>query len=168
MYYLIPGVLIFVIGAFFTLFSRLAIKFSAHVLRRIPAKPFLAMTPATTPLGRALTVAPIMAGVLGMAALVARSDGDWLLLPAIVVLVFVSIGCSRSFATLWWPAALGASLFILGQGLALLSSLLPQFWKITLEPGSPAALGLIGGAAAMFASALWSTIVVVVTSEEDS
>jgi hypothetical protein len=97
----------FVFGHIINLLVRVvtavAVTLSMHLLRPIPTGPFLALTPATTAIGRSLTVAPILAGALGLAVLASRSYGTWLLLPAIIVLMIIGVGCSRAFMTLWWP-----------------------------------------------------------------
>jgi hypothetical protein len=161
-------VILYAIGIVIQVSSRLALTVSAHVLRFIPVEPFLAMTPATTALGRSLTVAPILAGILGFVVVVANAYGGWMLLPAIVILMLVGIGCSRTFNTLWWPVALGGSLFLLAYAIAILPGLFPGFWVTSLEPGSPAALGLMLGGGAMFAAALWSTLVLQFAASDES
>ena len=88
----------------------------AHVFGWIPAWPFLALTPARTPFGRSASVALLLAGLLGIVALLSLSSGTWLLIAAIVVAAVVTVGCGRAFATLWWPATLAGAL--LGLGLA--------------------------------------------------
>jgi hypothetical protein len=137
---------------------------SIRLLNRVPTGPFLALTPANTALGRSLTVAPMLAGVLGLVVLACHSFGTWLLLPTIIVLTLISIGCSRAFSTLWWPAVLGACLFIMAQTLATLPMLIP--WAVTIEAGSAPALGLIFGAGAMFATSLWSSVVMLMATSE--
>ena len=168
MFTVIRFVVLYVIGIVIQVSSRFALTISAQVLHVIPVEPFLAMTPATTALGRSLTVAPILAGILGLVVVMSDAYGAWLLLPTVVVLMLVGIGCSRTFNTLWWPVTLGGCLFLLAQALAILPDRFPQFWVITLEPGSPAALGLMLGAGAIFAASLWSTIVLQFAAGDDS
>jgi hypothetical protein len=137
---------------------------SIRLLNRVPTGLFLALTPANTALGRSLTVAPMLAGTLGLVVLASRSFGTWLLLPAIVLLVLISIGCSRAFSTLWWPAVLGACLFVMAETIATLPMIVPS--AVTIEAGSAPALGLIFGAAAMFATSLWSSAVMLMATSE--
>jgi hypothetical protein len=137
---------------------------SIRLLNRVPTGPFLALPPSHSALGRSLTVAPLLAGTLGLVVLASRSFGTWLLLPAIILLTLISTGCGRAFSTLWWPAALGACLFFVAQGLATLPMLIP--WAVTIEAGSAPALGLVFGAGAMFATSLWSSAVMLMATSE--
>ena len=90
---------------------------------RIPAWPFLALTPARTAFWQSVTVAILLAGLIGLSTLLSLSAGPWLLIVAYVLAAVVAIGCGRAFATLWWPAALAGALLGMVLGLAALPRL---------------------------------------------
>jgi hypothetical protein len=93
---------------------------------RLPAWPFLALTPARSPVWRSLSVALLLAGLLGLVALISLSRGTWLL----IVAAGVVIGCGRAFATMWWPGAMAGALLAMGIGLATLPKISP--WALTI------------------------------------
>jgi hypothetical protein len=91
--------------------------FGTHVVGRMPPGPFLALTPASTAIGRSLTAALLVSGSVGLAAYLSLVVGTWVLVLAMIAAAAVAVGCGRAFATFWWPAALAGSL--LGMGLVL-------------------------------------------------
>lgn len=98
---------------------------------RLPAWPFLALTPARSPVWRSMSVALLLAGLLGLVALISLSSGTWLLIVAMIVAAVVVIGCGRAFATMWWPAAIAGALLAMGSGLATLPKVSP--WALTID-----------------------------------
>ena len=127
----------------------------AHVFGRIPAWPFLALTPARTPFGRSASVALLLAGLLGIVALLSLSSGTRLLIAAILVAAVVTVGCGRAFATLWWPATLAGALLGLGLGLAWLPHLSP--WALRIDTQSEQTPILIVGGFGLVVLAFLST-----------
>jgi hypothetical protein len=102
-----------------------------QVFGRLPAWPFLALTPARSAMGRSLSVALLLAGLLGLIALISLSSGTWVLIVAMIVAAGVVIGCGRAFATMWWPAAMAGALLTMGIALATLPKLSP--WALTID-----------------------------------
>ena len=98
---------------------------------RLPAWPFLALTPARSALWRSLSVALLLAGLMGLAALISLLSGAWVLMVAMVVAAGVVIGCGRAFATMWWPAAMAGALLAMGVALATLPKMSP--WALTID-----------------------------------
>ena len=107
---------------------------------RVPAWPFLALTPARTAIGQSVSVAVLLAGLLGLSTLLSLSAGPWLLIAAYVVASVVAIGCGRAFATLWWPAALAGALLGMGLGLAALPRLSARALRIDGPGNQPTTL----------------------------
>ena len=132
---------------------------AVQVFGRIPAWPFLALTPARTAFGRSVSVAVLLAGLLGIVALLSLSSGTWLLIAAIIVAAVVAVGGGRAFATFWWPAALGGALVGMGLGLAWLPHLSP--WALRIDGESEQVPILIVGGFGLVALAFLSTAMTV-------
>ena len=130
-----------------------------QVFGRIPAWPFLALTPARTAFGRSVSVALLLTGILGIVALQSLSSGTSLLIAAIVVAAVVTVGCGIAYATLWWPAALGGALLGMGLGLAWLPHLSP--WALRIDGQSAQVPILIVGGFGLFMLAFLSTAITV-------
>ena len=130
-----------------------------QVFGRIPAWPFLALTPARTAFGRSVSVAVLLAGLLGIVALLSLSSGTWLLIAAIIVAAVVAVGGGRAFATFWWPAALGGALLGMGLGLAWLPRVSP--WALRIDGQREQVPILIVGGFGLVALAYLSTIMTV-------
>lgn len=130
-----------------------------QVVRRIPAWPFLALTPARTAFGRSVSVAVLLAGVLGFVALLSLWSGTWLLIVAIIVAAGVTVGCGRAFAMFWWPAALAGPLLGMGLGLAWLPRLAP--WALRIDEQSAQMPILSVGSFGLVALAFFSTAMTV-------
>jgi hypothetical protein len=132
---------------------------AVQVFGRIPAWPFLALTPARTAFGRSVSVALLLTGVLGIVALLSLSFGTSLLIAAIIVAAIVTVGCGRAFATFWWPVTLGGALLGMGLGLAWLPRLSP--WALRIDGQSEQTPILIVGGFGLVALAFLSTAVTV-------
>jgi hypothetical protein len=130
-----------------------------QVFGRIPAWPFLALTPARTAFGRSASVALLLAGVLGIVALLSLSSGTWLHIAAIIMAAGVTVGCGRAFATFWWPATLGGALLGMGLGLAWLPRFSP--WALRIDGQSAQVPILIVGGFGLIALAFLSTAMTV-------
>ena len=130
-----------------------------QVLGRLPPEPFLALTPTHSAIHRSLTMAALLAGVLGLAALLSVSAGTWVLAVALVAVGFVAIGCARAFASFWWPVILAAALVLLGLGLALLPNVSPSAISIARRGEIP--LVLFVGGLAIFIATFWASTVTV-------
>jgi hypothetical protein len=162
MLFLLAEVLIFLVGP---AVLALVLWATVRLLRPIPTRPFLALTPAKTALGRSLTVAPLLAGALGMTVLASLSFGAWVLRPSILLITFVGVGCSRSYITAWWPSSLAASLLLLGYGFVWFQDRWPG-WASGLTAGSESAKALVYGAGAIFAASLWASAVALMATRD--
>jgi hypothetical protein len=132
---------------------------TVQVLGRIPVGPFLALTPARTAFGRAVSVALPIAGVLGIATVLSLSHGAWLLIAAFVVAAVVAIGCGIAYATLWWPIVLGGVLVGMGLWFAWLPHLSTR--AVRIDPQSLQPPILVVGSFAVIMLAFVSSVVAI-------
>jgi hypothetical protein len=133
--------------------------FGTHVVGRVPAGPFLALTPARTDIGRSLTAAILLSGSIGLIAYLSLAVGTWVLVLALIAAAAVAVGCGRAFATYWWPVALAGSL--LGMGLVLAYGPAVSPWAFGNEPEMlPLQLLLWGGLTVVFL-AFWASYVTI-------
>ena len=132
------------LGFLLALLAPVLARAGVQVFGRMPAWPFLALTPARTAVGRSVSVALLVAGLLGLTALQSLSTGSSLLVAAYALAAIVAIGCGRAFATFWWPAALGAALVGMGIGLAVFPRVSPWAMRID-DGGAQPVILLVGG-----------------------
>jgi hypothetical protein len=130
-----------------------------EVLGRIPAAPFLQLSPAGTTIGRSLTMSSLLAGALGLAFYLSLTVGTWLLVVALLGVGVLAVGFGRAIGSYWWPFALTGALL----GLALCLSVLPELspWAPEIEVESQPAIVLMVGGLVVLGLALWSSVVTV-------
>ncbi len=130
-----------------------------QVFGRVPAAPFLAWMPASTAIGRSLTMASLLAGALGLAYYASLVVGTWVLVVALVGAGMLAVGCSRAISSFWWPVALAGALLALGLCLLYLPTLSP--WASVIDTGSQQVTVLAAGSVVVFLLAAWSSVVMV-------
>ncbi len=130
-----------------------------QVFGRVPAAPFLEVMPARTALGRSLTMASLLAGVLGLAFHTSLAAGTWVMVLAQVGVRVLAVGCSRAIASFWWPVALAGALLALALCLVTLPHLSPS--ASAIDPGSYQVVVLVAGGIVVFVLAAWSSTVTV-------
>jgi hypothetical protein len=135
-----------------------------EVFGRVPAAPFLELMPARTALGRSLTMASLLVGVLGLAFFASLAAGTWVLAVALLLVGVLAIGFSRAIGSFWWPAALAGAFVGLALFLAILANLSP--WTSAADLESQQAIVLAAGGLIMVVLALWSSTVTVLALQK--
>lgn len=148
--------LIWLLGA---LGPPVAALIQTQVFGRVPAAPFLEVMPARTALGRSLTMASLLAGVLGLAFYASLAAGTWVMAIALVGVGALAVGCSRAIASFWWPVALAGALVALALCLVTLPNLSP--WASAIDLESFEVVVLTAGGIVVFVLAAWSSAVTV-------
>lgn len=156
MVWLVATILAWVTGSLVRVLEPLVTWIIVQILGRIPRWPFLALTPARTACGRSVTVAVMVAGLLGIVAVLSPASGPWLS-AALIAAAVVVVGGGLAYATLWWPAALAGALLGVGLGLDLLPYLSP--WAARLD--EPTMRTLVLGAGGLVLLAFLSTAIAI-------
>ena len=90
------------------------------LLMRLPARPFLALTPSRDPVVQSLIMGATLVCGFGLILSLSRQTGFWIVWPAAALVLFLAMGFGVAFATMLWPVVLTAGFVVLRVTLGLL------------------------------------------------